>query len=154
MINNDKFRQIRYVFNYNNTHALKIFKQMGAPMTDDELLAFMKKEEDPGFVLLSDELLCRFLDGIIIEKRGLKEGAERPKPLTELNNNMILRKLKIALQLKDDDILAALKLADFRLSKSELGALFQKPEHKNYRHCGDQILRYTIKGLGLIHREQ
>jgi uncharacterized protein YehS (DUF1456 family) len=71
-----------------------------------------------------------------------------PKPpQSSVTNNDILKKLRIALELKDADIIEILKLADFEISKTELSALFRNPEHKNYRECGNQLLRRFLDGL-------
>jgi uncharacterized protein YehS (DUF1456 family) len=67
-----------------------------------------------------------------------------------MTNNDILKKLRVALKLRDDDVIAILKLVDFNLSKSELNALYQKEDHPNYKECGDQILRNFLNGL-IIH---
>ena len=95
--------------------------------------------------------MATFLNGLIIKNRGKKEGAE-PEAEHFLNNNMIFRKLKIALDFKDDDILAVMDLADFPVSKHELSAFFRKSDHKNYRNCQTQILRNFLKGLQLKYR--
>lgn len=67
-----------------------------------------------------------------------------------MTNNDILKKLRVALKLKNTDIIDILKLVDFRISESELGALFRKEDHPNYKECGDQILRNFLNGL-VIH---
>jgi uncharacterized protein YehS (DUF1456 family) len=64
-----------------------------------------------------------------------------------LTNNDILKKLRVALQLKDEDIVKILKLADFDITKSELNALYRNPTHPNYKECGDQLLRNFLNGL-------
>lgn len=69
-----------------------------------------------------------------------------------MKNNDILKKLRIALNLKDTDIIEILKLSDFEISKAELSALFRKPDHKNYKECGDQILRRFLDGLIIRNR--
>ena len=87
-------------------------------------------------------LLGYFLDGFIVYKRGRRETkpGETKKPDTRLTNNTILKKLRIALELKEEDLLAVLKLADVDISKPALSALFRKEGHKNYKECGDQFL--------------
>ena len=67
-----------------------------------------------------------------------------------MTNNDIFKKLRVAHKLRDEHIIDILKLVDFRVSKSELNALFQKEEHPNYVECGDQILRNFLNGL-IIH---
>lgn len=69
-----------------------------------------------------------------------------------MTNNDIFKKLRVALMLRDDDIIEILKLADFELGKSELGAFFRKEDHPNYRECGDQILRNFLNGLVIYLR--
>ena len=81
----------------------------------------------------------------------MKPGETR-RPDSRLTNNIILKKLRIALELKEDDMLAVLKLGEVDISKSELSALFRKEGHKNYKECGDQFLRKFLKGLSLRYR--
>ncbi len=69
-----------------------------------------------------------------------------------MTNNDILKKLRIALELKDTDIIEILKLADFEITKAELSALFRNPDHRNYKECGDQILRNFLNGLIIRNR--
>ena len=111
-----------------------------------DVTAFLKSEEDPDFQKMNDHKLAAFLNGLIIEHRGHQEGREIINE-KKLNNNLIFRKLKIALNLKSDDIIAILKLADFRMSESEINAFFRKPGHDKYRECKDQVLRNFLSGL-------
>ncbi|RNI31931.1 DUF1456 family protein [Rufibacter immobilis] len=67
-----------------------------------------------------------------------------------MTNNDIMKKLRVALQLRDDDIISILKLVDFNVTKSELGAIFRQEDHPNYKPCGDQLLRNFLNGL-VIH---
>jgi len=64
-----------------------------------------------------------------------------------LTNNDILKKLRVALAYRDDDILKVLELVDFKITKSELAAIFRKEDHPKYMACGDQILRNFLNGL-------
>ncbi len=69
-----------------------------------------------------------------------------------LTNNDILKKLRVALKLKDEDIVDILKLVDFDITKSELNAMFRKEDHSNYMPCGDQLLRNFLNGLIIYKR--
>jgi len=69
-----------------------------------------------------------------------------------MDNNEILKKLRVALELRDDDIIEILRLADFTITKSELSALFRKEDHPNYKNCGDQIMRNFLRGLIIYKR--
>ena len=148
MNNNDILRSLRYAFAWNEAKMLAIFALAEHRVTAEQVSGWLKKEDEPGYQPCSDTQLAIFLNGVINEKRGKKEG---PQPVPEqcLTNNIILRKLKIALNLKDEDMLAILALADARLSKHELSAFFRRPDHQHYRECKDQILRGFLKGVGL-----
>jgi uncharacterized protein YehS (DUF1456 family) len=146
MNNNDILRRLRYAFHLNDINMLELFAEGGALIEKEQLKIWLKKEEDEGFEAIYDKDLAAFLNGFIILKRGKREG-ELPNPEKSLNNNTIFRKLKIALSLKDEDILEILKLADFKFSKHELSALFRKPEQEQYRVCKDQVLRNFLTGL-------
>lgn len=149
--NNDILRRLRYTFDFSDNKMLEIFAHGGATVTRAALNDWLKKDDDPAFVDCRDVNLAMFLNGLIIEKRGAKEGGV-PEPETRLNNNIIFRKLKIALDLKSDDVLAILKLADFRMSAHELSAFFRKPDHKHYRECQAQVLRNFLHGMQLKYR--
>lgn len=151
MDNNDILRRIRYTFALDDSKMMAIFALAGYPATRAEISDWLKKDDDPAYQECSDNLLAIFLNGLIIEKRGKREGAQ-PVPEVRLTNNMVLTKLKIALNLKAEDVLELMALADFRLSKPELSAFFRKPGHKHYRDCNDQILRNFMKGMQLKYR--
>ncbi|MGI2259299.1 DUF1456 family protein [Shewanella sp. GXUN23E] len=148
MTNNDILRRLRYVLDLSDGKVIRLYAKVKHEMPQETLHDMLRKDDEPGFKPCSDQDLCRFLDGLIIFKRGIREGDAIPAP-TKLNNNLILRKLRIALELKDDDMVEVLKLANFRISKGEISALFRNPDHKNYKVCGDQLLRNFIKGLSV-----
>lgn len=151
MVNNDVLRRVRYIFDFNDAKMMAIYGLADHHVSREEVSAWLKKEGDEGYENCSDLLLAVFLNGLIIDMRGAKEG---PKPVPEkrLTNNMIFMKLKIALSLKAEDVMEILELADFKISKHELSAFFRKPDHKHYRDCKDQILRNFLKGLQLKYR--
>jgi uncharacterized protein YehS (DUF1456 family) len=151
MTNNYILRNIRYTFDYSDGKMIAIFANAGGQITKDELLDWLKKEDDPDYKNCSDQKLAIFLNGLIIEKRGKKDGPQ-PQPEKRLTNNIIFMKLKIALNLKADDVLAIMDLADLRISKHELSAFFRRPDHKHYRECKDQILRNFLHGVQLKNR--
>ena len=151
MNNNDVLRRIRYTFNFDDTKMISIFELGGLQVTRAQISDWLKKEDDPDYQECSDVQLATFLNGLIVDKRGRKDGPQ-PEPETSLTNNIIFRKLKIALNLQADDVLRLIKKADFSMSKHELSAFFRKPDHKHYRKCKDQVLRYFLKGLQLEYR--
>jgi len=156
MTPNDIIRRIRYALNLNDPTMLEIFKQAGHAVDLAGLKNLLKKEDEAGYAVCSDKVLGAFLDGLIVHKRGKKEtepGQEKkPDPL--LTNNAIMRKVRIALELKEDDMLGILKLDEVEISSSELSAFFRKKGHKNYKDCGDQFLRSFLKGLAIRYRDR
>ncbi len=151
MTNNDILRRVRYIFNFSDDKMIKLFALADSEVTRAEISDWMKSEEDPDFKKFNDKQLAMFLNGLINDKRGKREGAQ-PEPEKNLSNNAIFMKLKIALSLQAEDILEIMDTQDFRMSKHELSAFFRKVGHKHYRECKDQILRVFLKGLQLKFR--
>lgn len=151
MDNNNILQRIRYTFDFSDAKMIEIFGQAELDVTRAEVSNWLKKDDDPDFAALNDKQLATFLNGLITDKRGKKDG-EQPKPEKRLTNNLILRKLKIAMNLKSEDMLEMLDLAGFKLSKHELSAFFRKPSQSQYRVCKDQVLRNLLKGMQLKYR--
>jgi len=153
MTNNDVLRSIRYTFDFSDSKMIEIFGLGDHSVSREQVADWLKKEDGPGYKNCGDSHMAKFLDGFIIFRRGKKEGIQ-PKPEKHLTNNMILKKLKIALNLQAEDVLEIMTLADLRMSKHELSAFFRKADHKNYRDCKDQILRNFLKGMCLKYRAE
>ena len=155
MTNNDILRRLRYALNINDSTMVEIFKLSEHEIEQSTLTDLLKKEDEKGYVDCSDNVMEYFLDGLILHKRGKKEikSGQAKKLGAPLTNNTILKKLRIALELKEDDMLGILKLANIIVSKSELSALFRREGHKNYKECGDQFLRNFLKGLTIRYRD-
>jgi len=154
MTNNDILRRLRYALNISDPAMVKIFKLSGYEIEQSMLTALLKKEDEEGYVACSDKVMELFLDGLILHRRGRKEtvqGQEK-KSGSSLTNNAILKKLRIALELKEDEMIEILKLAGVNMSGHELTALFRKEGHRNYKECGDQFLRNFLKGLTVRDR--
>ncbi|MEZ8141803.1 hypothetical protein A1OO_04625 [Enterovibrio norvegicus FF-33] len=146
MTNNDILRRIRYAFDFKDKAVIEIFALAEVVVTKEQVIAWLKKDEDEAFVQMNSVELSSFLNGLINLKRGKREG-EQPKPEARLSNNMVFQKLRIALNLKAEDILDILALVNFNISKHELSAFFRKPDNKHYRECKDQILRNFLTGV-------
>jgi uncharacterized protein YehS (DUF1456 family) len=151
MKNNDILRRLRYAFDFTDSKMMSLFVLGGEEASREQVSDWLKKEEDPDFKSLHDIKLAVFLNGFINDQRGKKEG-EQAKPEKTLTNNLIFKKLKIALALKDEDILAILESVGMSLSKHEISAFFRSPEQSQYRLCKDQVLRNFIQGLQLKYR--
>ena len=147
MKNNDVLRSLRYILNISEKKMVEILLLSGLKVQEPELIDMLKDEEDPAFLDCDDELMAHFLDGLIYFKRG-KDDSKPAFPLEiPVTNNLVLKKLRVAFQLKEEDMHELLKKADYPLGRSELSALLRKKDHPNYRECGDQVLRYFLKGL-------
>ena len=154
MTNNDLLRRLRYALNLNGVSIAEIFALAGHEIRPVDVLKFLKKDDEHGFVACDNRVMNIFLDGLISWKRGGQEQkADTLQPAgLAFTNNLILRKLRIALELNDEAMIAILKLADVAVSKSQLSAMFRTTEHRNYKECGDQFLRNFIRGLTLAAR--
>ncbi|MBC53000.1 MAG: hypothetical protein CMQ34_04100 [Gammaproteobacteria bacterium] len=153
MINNDVLRRLRYAFDYSDQQMIDVFAQANCQVTRDQVCNWLKADDDADFVFCDDVMLATFLNGLINALRGKKEGAQSP-PEQQLSNNMIFMKLRIALNLKSEDVLAMLDDVGMSLSQHELTALFRKPGHKHYRECKDQLLRNFLKAVQIKCRDQ
>jgi len=142
---------MRYIFDLQDEKMMALLSHSDASVSRSQMSDFLKKEDDEEYQSCSDVQLAIFLNNFIDEKRGKKEGAQ-PKLEKHLTNNIILRKLKIALNFQESDMLETMALADFIISKHELSALFRKKGHKHHRVCKDQILRNFLKGLQIKYR--
>lgn len=149
MNHNDVLRSVRYMIKANDAQMVKIFALSGLTLSTAQVAGYLKKEEEEGFVQCPDKVMAHFLDGLVTHRRGRDES--RPAQPLELpvTNNTVLKKLRVAFELKEDDLHAVLKSVNFPVSKPELSALFRKVGHDNYRPCGDQLLRNFLKGLAL-----
>jgi len=153
MNNNDVLRRLRYTFELEDSAMIRLFRLADQVVTRAEVSAWLKRDDDPELIPLSDTQLATFLNGLIIDRRGKRDG-QTPVPEKTINNNTVLTKLKIALSLQSEQILALLQLAGLSISKHELSAFFRKPSHKHYRKCKDQVLRNFIQGLQFHYRDK
>jgi uncharacterized protein YehS (DUF1456 family) len=165
MNNNDKLIRLRYALDIRNTEMVEIFKLGGIELPKEEVLKILTRskdnsddehddiDENEG---LSDEMIESFLNGFIIFKRGKQEPKpgqpERPELSNECVNNILLKKLKIALSLTTEDMQDIFLKAGIIVTKGELGALLRREGHKNYKECLDNFARNFLKGLAIKYR--
>lgn len=147
MNNNDILRRLRFALNLSDATLVSTFALGDFTTTPDAARSLMAREDDPAFVYCDGDTLASFLDGLIIDRRGPRDpNAPAPAP-SELNNNQILKKLRIALNFREADMIRVLAKGGHTLSKHELTALFRKPSHKHYRSAGGQLVRRFLYGL-------
>ncbi len=146
MINNDILRRIGTIFDLSDEKIRAIFSLSQYELSAEQLENFFKEKDDAAYQPLADVELASFLNGLIIEKRGPSDGPARPNE-EQLSNNMIFNKVKIALSLKADEVIAIIELAGLSLGKYELSAFFRNVNHKHYKDCSDEVLSAFLKGL-------
>ncbi len=148
MNNSDVLRSIRYALNVPDAKLIEITALAGYSVLMEDLVDYLKHEEEPGYRNCPDTVMSYFLNGLVIFKRGKDE--TRPPPPLELpvTNNTVLKRLRVAFELKESDLIALIeKSGVLKVSKSEIGAFFRNRDHRNYRECGDQYLRNLLKEL-------
>ena len=153
MNNNDVLRRVRYAFDLSDSDVISTYAQADYTVTREQISSWVKRDDAPEVVRTDDVELAALQNGFTNVKRGKRDGAQ-PASETELSNNAIFMKLKIALNLQAEAVLELLALADFELSKHELSAFFRKQGHKHHRQCKDQVLRMFLKGMVLKYRPE
>ncbi|MDQ3205476.1 MAG: DUF1456 family protein [Pseudomonadota bacterium] len=151
MINNDVLRSIRYMLDLSDARVVEITQLADPAFAVDKsaVQAYLKGDEDPAFVECPTPVLAHFLDGLVIQRRGRNPHLPARPVEKRVSNNVVLKKLRVAFELKDVDMHQAFVDAGHPVSKPELTALFRQRDHKNFRLCGDQLLRNFLKGLTL-----
>lgn len=161
MTNKDILIRLRYALDIKNTDMVEIFKLGGIELTKEEVLHILKKTDDEleDNKNVNNSTLESFLNGFITFNRGKQEtkpgqteGNGLPPKTNECVNNMLIKKVKIALSLTSEDILEILKSAGVTVTKGELSAILRKVGHKNYKECGDRYARNFLKGLTIKYR--
>ncbi len=166
MTNNDILKRLRFALNISDFSLIEMVKLGGKEISESDLIFYFKKEDEEEYKNCSNSVLISFLDGLIIKKRGPRKNKNKEIPSStgknikdvtrgkfSPRNNSVMKKLRIALELKEVDIIEIFKQVDFRISKSEISALFRRSDHKNFRECGDQMLRNFIQGLTKTYRD-
>jgi uncharacterized protein YehS (DUF1456 family) len=152
MTNNYILCRLIEIFNFNDAQVVAVFGLAEPEVSPKQISACLKDEHDPSYKRCSDTMLATFLNGLINDKRGKKEGPQ-PEPVIQLTNNIIFTKLKIALNLKAEDVMEIMALAGVKISKYELSAFSRKQHHKNYRECKNQFLLNFLNGVQLKYRD-
>jgi uncharacterized protein YehS (DUF1456 family) len=152
MDNNDILRRLRFTLNLSDDSMMDMYAKGGERVSRAEISSWLKKEEDEDFDLVVDENLATFLNGLIVNYRGKKEG-QIPVAETELDN-IIFRKLKIAFNFTSDELIYIWKKADVEISETELSAFFRKKSHPKFKYLNDQYLRKFLKGFQIQRKTQ
>ncbi len=161
MVTNDLLIRLRYALNIKNSDVAEMFKLGGVPLTALDVSNMLQKVKDDeprpeNYKVCTNEMFEAFLNGLITTKRGPQEkkpGQEAVKPQREPANNMLIKKVKIALQMTTEDVLDVFYDGGINVSKGELGAILRNPSHRNYKECGDKFARKFLNGLTARYRK-
>ncbi|MFT5432970.1 MAG: hypothetical protein ACI9OJ_003674 [Myxococcota bacterium] len=151
MTANDIVRRLRFILDLDDSEMIAVFAKADMAVTRAQISDWLKRDDDPAYEVCSEQALGIFLSGLITHRRGAKDGP-KPPPDKHITNNMVLARLKIAFELRAEDVLHLLESVGFVMSRHELSALLRKPGHKHYRQCLDQVLRNFLSGLQLKYR--
>lgn len=152
MTNNDVLRSLRYILDISDADMAAIITSGGSPVEAQQVKQMLLFDSDAEFSPCSDDVMANALDGLVYSKRGRDDSRPAPPQEKPITNNVVLKKCRVAFELKDSDMHEIMSSVDFPVSKPEMSALFRKPGHKNYRECGDQFLRKFLKGLAMRAR--
>ena len=144
---NEILYRIKKALNLTNEEVLKVYGLENYTMDASHLESLLKRRQDDGFNVATYEELGVFLDGLVTLKRGPSPKKPNDDEVVELTNNLILKKLRIALELKEAETEIIFGLADVELSKQQLASLFRKEGHKNFKVCSDELLMAFLNGL-------
>lgn len=143
---NEILYRIQKALNLTNTEIVEAYKLESYGMKESHLESLLKRRQDKDFMLCSYEELGVFLDALVTLKRGPSPKKQNDEEV-ELTTNLILKKLRIALELKEAETEIIFGLADVELSKQQLASLFRKEGHKNFKECSVELLMAFIEGL-------
>ncbi|ASF38934.1 cytoplasmic protein [Halobacillus halophilus] len=166
MDNNDIVIRLRYALDIKDQDMAEIFRLGGENLTTEEVGKVLTKledideeEENEDYIKCTNSMLESFLNGLITFKRGPQEPkpGQPNKPDRSIKNqssvnNVMLKKVKIALKLTAEDIIDILDEVNVKITKGEVSALLRKEGHKNYRQFGDQYARNFLQGLTIRYR--
>lgn len=149
MTNNTVLQKIQYALHLEIADILRIYKQVGVVLDPKLAISYFMDVKKENFVSCPNDMLCAFLEGLIIERRGANEKSPNPPVISDepLTNNAIFKKLRVALNFHDEDIRIALERVKVDTKKVDLSALFRKMGHKHYKPCTDSILESFLMGI-------
>ena len=162
MHNNELNRRIRYALRLDDAETVRLVQMGGQWVSLEQAASYRCKDDEPDFIACPDDVLLALLDGLILDRRGppperalvpdasktgSKPARETAATVPAVNNNLVLKQLRIALALRSDDIYNVMVAGGGKVGKTEVGAFFRSPEARNYRRCGDQAVRWFLNGL-------
>ncbi len=146
MTNNNILKFLQKITQLDGNQIIEIFHLVDTNISDKRIQGYLKDKDNKDYLDCGAVALETFLDGLIIYKRG-DSGKKKEQTKVKLTNNLILKKLRIAFDLKDADMFAIFESVDIQITKTELASLFRNENHKKFRYCPDSILELFLEGL-------
>ncbi|RUM75737.1 MAG: DUF1456 domain-containing protein [Sulfurovum sp.] len=144
---NDILFKIKTALSLDNESIIKAYALVEHEMTTARLTNILKRHQDKGYEEATYEELGLFLDGLVLLKRGENTTPKSEEEIVELTNNLILKKLRVALNLKETELVVLFALAEVTITKRQIGSLFRKEGGKNFKSCSDELLLSFLEGL-------
>ena len=144
---NDILFKIQKALSLENKTIIEAYALVEYEMSEERLLNILKKHQDKGYEDATYEELGLFLDGLIILKRGISSKVNDEDEAVELTNNLILKKIRVAMELKEVELIILFALAEVNITKRQIGSLFRKEGSKNFKVCSDELLMAFLDGL-------
>ena len=153
MTTNQILKKLQTILGADEAQMHHIFTLGEYELPKERVTGYLSEEGDKAFLDCGYEALGHFMDGLIVHKRGPSDKKSESGEVIQLDNNLILKKLRIAYELKEVDLYAIFHAVEIDISKTELNALFRKVGHKNYRTCPNSILELFLDGLEVCEAE-
>ena len=144
---NDILFKLKNALSLSYEEMIKAYALADYKMTQERLESILKRRQDKGYAEASYEELGVFLDGLVLLKRGQSDKVATGEEAVPLTNNLILKKVRVAMELKEPELVILFTLADAELTKRQIGALFRKEGTKNFKACSDELLMAFLEGL-------
>jgi len=144
---NDILFRITKALSLTTSELIEVYTLAEYTMSEERLISILKRRQDKGYAEATYEELGVFLDGLVLLKRGVSDKVAKEEEALPLTNNLIMKKLRVAMELKEAELIIIFSLAETNLTKRQIGAFFRKEGSKNFKEASDELLMKFIDGL-------
>jgi len=144
---NDILFKLKTALSIDNENMIKAYALADYEMTEERLGHILKRRQDKDYEEATYEELGVFLDGLVLLKRGPSDKVANDDEAVALTNNLILKKVRVAMELKEAELVILFALGEATLTKRQIGSLFRKEGGKNFKECSDELLMAFLEGL-------
>ncbi len=148
MTKNEILKKLQKIESLSSKEIYDLYKLVNYNITISRIEGYLKEKGDKEFLDCGSEALGNFLDALIIYKRGSQTKKSSDEQPVTLSNNLIMKKLRVAYNLKESDLYEIFNLGGIEITKSELSSLFRSETHKKFRLCPDSVFELFMDSLG------